>query len=92
MSNLIVRRTLKTFLNEGIRNLYKLTSTNIANCDSILQKINSTQKHIVKNQSFALLPTQSKESAWNGFHNLKEHCGIISFLVILIPPTHLVQW
>ena len=60
--------------------------------DSILEKINFTQKHIVKNRSCALLSTQSKESTWNGFLNLKEKWSIISLHINLIPPTHLVQW
>ena len=89
---LSVRRTLKTSLNDGIRNLYKLTSTKNGNSDSILENINSTEKRIIKNRSCALLSTQSKESTWNVFLNLKEKCGIISFLVNLIPRNHLLQW
>ena len=89
---LSVRRTLKTSLNDGIRNLYKLTSTKNGNSDSILENINSTEKRIIKNRSCALLSTQSKESTWNVFLNLKEKCSIISFLVNLIPPNHLLQW
>ena len=89
---LSVRRTLKTSLNDGIRNLYKLTSTKNGNSDSILESINSTEKRIIKNRSCALLSTQSKESTWNVFLNLKEKCGIISFLVNLIPRNHLLQW
>ena len=85
-----VRRTLKTSLNKDIRNLYKLTSTKNVNSDSILEKINSTKKQIIKKRSCALLSTQRKESTWNGFLNLKEQCCIISFLVNLTPPTHLV--
>ena len=87
-----VRRTLKTLLNEEIRNLYKITSKKTVNSDSILEKINSTEKRIVKNRSLALLSTQSKKSTWSGFLNLKEQCGIISFLVNLLSPTQLVQW
>ena len=87
-----VCRILKTSLNEDIRNLYKLTSTKNVNSDSILEKINSTEKRTIKNQSYALLSSQSKESTWTSFLNFKEQCGIISFLVNLIPPTHLVQW
>ena len=87
-----VRRTLKTSLNENIRNLYKLASKKNVNSDSILEKINSTEKRTIKNRSCALLSSQSKGSTWNGFLNLKEQCGIISFLVNLIPPTHLVRW
>ena len=89
---LSVCRTLKTSLNDGIRNLYKLTSTKNGNSDSILENINSTEKRIIKNRSCALLSTQSKESTWNVFLNLKEKCGIISFLVNLIPRNHLLQW
>ena len=48
-----------------------LISPKNVNSDSISEKINSTEKHIVKNQSCALLSTQSKESTWNGFLNLK---------------------
>ena len=87
-----IRRTLKTSLNKDIRNLYKLTSTKTANFNSILENINSTEKRIIKNRSCALLSTQSKESTWNAFLNLKEKCGIISFLVNLTPPIHLLQW
>ena len=87
-----VRRALKTSLNEDIRNLYKLTSAKNVNSDSILEKINSTEKRTIKNRSCDLLSTQSKESTWNSFLNLKEQCGIISFLANLIPPSHLVQW
>ena len=86
-----IRRTLKT-LNKDIRNLYKLTSTKIVNFNSILENINSTEKRIIKNQSCALLSTQSKQTTLNGFLNLKKQCGIISFLLSLTPPTHLVQW
>ena len=87
-----VCRTLKTSLNEEIRNLYKLTSTKNVNSVSILEKINSTEKRTIKNRSCALLPSQSKESTWNGFLSLKGQSGIISFLVNLSPPTHLIQW
>ena len=80
-----VRRTLKTSLNEDISNLYKLTSKKNLNSDSILEKINSAEKRTIKNQSCTLLSSQSKESTWNGFLNLKEQCGIISFLLSLIP-------
>ena len=87
-----VCRILKTSLNEDIRNLYKLRSTKNLNSDSILENINSTEMRTIKNWSCALLSFQSKESTWDGFLNLKEQCGIISFLVSFIPPTHLVQW
>ena len=87
-----IRRTLETSLNQDIRNLYKLTSNKNVNSDSILKKINFTEKRIIKIRSCALLSIQSQKSTWNGFLNLKEQCGIISFLMNLIPPTHLVQW
>ena len=87
-----VLRTLKTSFNEDIRNLYKLTSNKSVNSDSILEKINSAEKRIIKKRSFPLLSTQSKESTWNGFLSLKEQSVIISFLVNLIPPTHLARW
>ena len=48
-----VCRTLKTSLNENVRNLYKLISTKNVNSDSILEKINSTEKRIIKNRSCA---------------------------------------
>ena len=87
-----VRKTLKTSLNEDIRNLYKLTSTKNVNSDSILEKINSTENLTIHNRPCTLLSSQSKESTWNGFLDLKEQCGIISFFVNLIPLIHLVQW
>ena len=82
-----VRRILKTSLNEEIRNLYKITSMKTVNSDSILEKISSTEKRIVRNRSSALLSSQSKGSTWKGFLNLKEQCGIISFLVNFLSPT-----
>ena len=69
-----------------------LISPKNVNFDSISEKINSTEKNIVKNQSCALLSTQSKESTWNGFLNLKQQCNITSFFVNLIPLSHLAQW
>ena len=86
-----VRKSLKTSLKEDIRNPYKVISTKNVNSGSILENINSTEKHIIKNRSCALLSTQSNKSTWNSFLSLKEQCGI-SFLVNLIPPTHLDQW
>ena len=86
--NLGVHRTLKTSLNKDIKNLYKLTSIMNLNPDSTLEKINSTEKRIIKNRSDALLSTQSKYNTWNSFFNVKEQCDIISFFVNLIPPTH----
>ena len=86
-----IRRTLKTLIKD-IRNLYKLTSIKIVNFNSILENISSTEKRIIKNQSCALLSTQSKQTTLNGFLNLKKQCGIISFLLNLTPPTRLVQW
>ena len=87
-----IRRTLKTSLNKDIRNLYKLTSTKIVNFNSILENINYTEKRIIKNRSCALLSNQSKQAMLSGFLNLKKQCGIISFLLNLTLPTHLVQW
>ena len=39
-----IRRTLKTSSSEDIRNLCKLTRTKNVNSDSIIEKINSTEK------------------------------------------------
>ena len=61
------------------------------NPDGTLEKINSTEKRIIKNRSCALLSTHSKDNTQNCFVNMKEQCHIISFFVNLIPPTHLVQ-
>ena len=56
--------TLKISLNEDIGNLYKLTSTMSVNSDSVLEKINSTEKCIAKNRSDALLSTQRVYLEW----------------------------
>ena len=75
-----IRRTLKTSLNQDIRNLYKLASTKNVNSDSILKKINFTEERIIKIRSCALLSIQSQTSTWNGFLNLVQWQKMTSLL------------
>ena len=57
-----------------------------------MDSLDITEKHLFRKKTKSLLSKTTKETIWNEFLDLKGQCGIIKFLVSLIPTNQLVQW
>ena len=51
-----------------------------------------TEKHLFRNKMKSALSKRTQGTIWNEVLDLKEQCGIIKFLVNMIPTKKLVQW
>ena len=80
-----VRQTLKLSRNEEVRTLYQLTNNKNVNIDCLLNSIDIAKKPLFRNKTKSVLSKAMKETIWNEFLELKEQCGIIKFLVNIIP-------
>ena len=57
-----------------------------------MDSLDITEKHLFRKKTKSLLSKTTKETIWNELLDLKEQCGIIKFLVNLIPTNQLEQW
>ena len=85
-----VRQTLILSRNEEDRT--QLTNNKNVNTVCLINSIDITENLLFRNKTKSVLSKKTKETNWNEFLDLKEQCGIIKFLVNLIPTNQLVQW
>ena len=87
-----VQQTLKLSRNEEVRTLFQLTNNKNVNTDCLINLIDTAEKYLFRNKTKSVLSKTTKETIQKKFLDLKEQCGIIKFLVNLIPTNQLEQW
>ena len=80
-----VRQTIKLSRNEEFRTLYQLSNNKNVNTDCLINSIDITEKVLFRDKTKSVLSETMKKTLWNEFLDSKEQCGIIKFLVNLIP-------
>ena len=86
-----VPQTLKLSHNEEVRTLYQLTNNKNVNTDSLINSMDTAEKHLLRNKTKSVLSKATKGTVRNEFLDLKEQCSIIKFLANIIPTKQLVQ-
>ena len=55
------------------------------NTDYLINSMGITEKYLFRNKMKSVLSKRTQETIWNEVLDLKEQCGIIKFLVNMIP-------